>query len=69
MFSNELNPIIFQVNLTTNSKADIFWIHWLREYLPSLINRRKWSKDEPNIEKSELVAINENDFPRGVWYR
>lgn len=47
--------------------ADLFWRRWLKEYLPTLINRTKWNKNEPNIQMGEIVVINENNVPRGMW--
>ena len=44
-----------------------FWKRWLREYLPALTERRKWTKDVPNIAEGNLVLIVDENQPRGRW--
>ena len=44
-----------------------FWKRWLREYLPDLTERRKWTKDVPNVAEGNLVLIVDENQPRGRW--
>ena len=44
-----------------------FWHRWLKEYVPHLKERRKWSKDRPNIKVGDLVLVIEPNTPRGQW--
>ena len=39
------------------SYADAFWKRWLREYLPSLIPRQKWTDDDDPIKIDDIVLI------------
>ena len=44
--------------------ADLFWTRWLREYLPSLQNRQKWSKPRRNLQEGDVVLIADDSAPR-----
>ena len=44
-----------------------FWSRWLREYLPSLTVRQKWTKEEIPLKQSDVVLISEDNIPRGKW--
>ena len=47
--------------------ADAFWKRWLREYLPTLLPRKKWFDFDIPLEKNDLVLILDNDAPRNSW--
>jgi len=47
--------------------TDHFWKRWLREYLPSLTERRKWTRDVPNLCEGDIVLIADENQPRGRW--
>ena len=44
-----------------------FWKRWLREYLPALTERRKWTNDARNVRKGDLVLVVDENSPRGCW--
>ena len=44
-----------------------FWKRWLKEYVPHLTERRKWTTDRRNVEVGDLVLIIEPNTPRGQW--
>ena len=44
-----------------------FWKRWLREYLPSLTERRKWRRNVPNLVIGDLVLVVDENSPRGSW--
>jgi Family of unknown function (DUF5641) len=44
-----------------------FWHRWLKEYVPHLTERRKWSTDRPNVKVGDLVLVIEPNTPRGQW--
>ena len=44
-----------------------FWSRWLREYLPSLTVRQKWTKEEIPLKQGDVVLISEDNIPRGKW--
>ena len=46
--------------------ADIFWHRWVREYLPNLQQRQRWSKPVRNIVAGDVVVI-ADDLPRNQW--
>ena len=37
--------------------VQLFWERWLREYAPTLIERRKWAINDRNLESGDVVAI------------
>ena len=47
--------------------ADAFWRRWLREFLPSLISRKKWHENETPLKEGDLVLILDNDVQRNQW--
>ena len=47
--------------------ADIFWNRWLREYLPTLQARQKWTTHKRNLKAGDLVLIVDEKVPRGMW--
>ena len=47
--------------------ANKFWNRWLKEYLPLLTKRNKWTEEVRNLEKEDLVMIVELNVSRGMW--
>ena len=43
------------------------WKRWLKEYVPNLLQRRKWTTQARNLQKDDLVLVVDPDSPRGVW--
>ena len=43
------------------------WRRWLKEYLPTLITRKKWNKDSRNVSVDDVVLLMAEDAPRGFW--
>jgi len=44
-----------------------FWKRWLREYLPALTERRKWTNNARNVREGDLVLVVDENSPRGCW--
>ena len=44
-----------------------FWRRWIREYLPSLQARQKWTEKSRNLRVGEMVLIADPSVPRGSW--
>ena len=44
-----------------------FWSRWLREYLPGLTVRQKWTREEIPLKENDVVLISEDNRPRGKW--
>lgn len=53
--------------LQVQSFADAGWRRWLREYLPTLISRAKWQKDESPLKVGDLVLILDSNSERNQW--
>ena len=48
--------------------ADVFWLRWRRESLPTLQPRRKWQNTTRNVQKGDLVILHCKDAPRNDWH-
>ena len=49
--------------------ADAFWKRWLREHLPTIMPRKKWTKDEEPLQVGDLVLIADLQAPRNYWHK
>ncbi|XP_046863163.1 uncharacterized protein LOC124456899 [Xenia sp. Carnegie-2017] len=47
--------------------ANVFWRRWLKEYLPTLMERKKWYTPRRNLKKGDLVLVADENYPRGQW--
>ncbi|XP_072164399.1 uncharacterized protein [Diadema setosum] len=47
--------------------ADQFWKRWVKEYLPLLQQRQKWTKSKRNFMQDDLVLVADDCAPRGQW--
>ena len=47
--------------------ANLFWLRWAREYLPNLLERKKWNTLRRSLEVAYLVLLADKSFPRGKW--
>ena len=45
----------------------LFWSRWVKEYMPSLQTRGKWTKEMRNMQPGDLVTVNEPNISRGKW--
>ena len=73
--SSSLPPGVFDKNDLCCKKSwrqaqylsNLFWRRWLREYLPTLLERKKWYKPKRNLKKGDLVLMADENYPRGQW--
>ena len=47
--------------------ASQFWLRFVREFLPTLQSRQKWSHESKNLEEGDVVLLVDKDAPRGQW--
>ncbi|XP_045026644.1 uncharacterized protein LOC123470452 [Daphnia magna] len=47
--------------------VDRLWSRWLREYLPTLTTRNKWTRSRNNLEVNDMVLMVDPKSPRGHW--
>ena len=47
--------------------ADLFWIRWTKEYLPTLQCRSKWTDVSANLHVGDLVLLREDGTTRYQW--
>ena len=47
--------------------TDQFWRRWMKEIVPSLTEREKWYRDQPNLEIGDIVVMINPTTPRGAW--
>ena len=48
--------------------ANLFWKRWVKEYLPILQKRQKWTKLNPNFTVGDVVIIADDNLPRNAWH-
>ena len=51
----------------THVLTDHLWQRWRKEYLHTLVHRRKWQADRKDLAVGDLVLLAESDTPRGHW--
>jgi hypothetical protein len=44
-----------------------FWRRWLREFLPAVNSRKKWTEEKKDIEVGNIVICIDPTLPRGTW--
>ena len=44
-----------------------FWTRWVREWLPALAQRRKWTVQRGNLKVGDVVLVQGENAPRGRW--
>ncbi|XP_043482815.1 uncharacterized protein LOC122511551 [Leptopilina heterotoma] len=49
--------------------SEEYWKRWIREYLPTMISRKKWQEDSHPIKTGEVVVITDRRFPRNTWLK
>ena len=47
--------------------ADHLWSRWKKEYLQTLIHRRKWQTEVRNLDVGDVVLMVKSGTPRGHW--
>ena len=47
--------------------ADVFWKRWVKEYLPTLQERSKWTTRMRNLQIGDIVIIVDEKLPRCSW--
>ena len=44
-----------------------FWQRWLREWLPALAARKKWTEERQDVKVEDVVLVVSSDTSRGNW--
>ena len=44
-----------------------FWRRWLQEWISSLSARKKWRRDQVDLEVGDVVIVMSPDTPKGKW--
>ena len=52
---------------SVQAAANMFWNRWIKEYLPTLQIRPKWTRKSRNMLKGDLVIVETNNTPRSHW--
>lgn len=50
-----------------NQMTQHFWRRWHKEYLSSLQQRYKWTKNSPNVQIGQLVLLKDELLPPAKW--
>ncbi|XP_036374570.1 uncharacterized protein LOC118770907 [Megalops cyprinoides] len=51
----------------TQVLADQFWSYFIKNYLPSLQRRQKWTNDTDDLTPGTVVMIMDHQLPRALW--
>ena len=51
----------------TQALIDLFWIRWLKEYLPGLIPMQKWADQQSMLQSGDIVYVTDMLTERGSW--
>lgn len=49
--------------------ADMYWQRWVKEYLPELLPRSKWNREQTPLQVGDLVLVVDPGAPRNVWLK
>lgn len=47
--------------------ADLFWRRWIDEFVPTMMERRKWIVNDHNLCADDVVAVLDRKNSRGQW--
>ena len=47
--------------------ANVFWSRWIKEYLPMLQRRQKWTRPARNLTVNDVVLVHDKGLPRNTW--
>lgn len=47
--------------------ANVFWSRWVKEFLPTLQVRQKWTKEETEIQIGDVVLVKDENLARNSW--
>ena len=51
----------------TQSVVDAFWRRWTREVFPNLVIQPKWHTESRNLQKGDIVLVQDSNLVRGQW--
>ena len=49
------------------SLSNIYWKRFIKEYIPSLNVRKKWTKVQRNVKVNDIVLLYYSNTPRPYW--
>ena len=47
--------------------ANVYWSCWIKEYLPTLQHRQKWTRPVRNLTVNDVVVVDDKGLPRNTW--
>ena len=49
--------------------VEMFWRRYIREYIPMLQKRVKWTKEKRSLREGDLVMMMDENAPRKQWHK
>ena len=53
--------------IRVQARVNAFWLHWKRDYITLLHQRKKWLNTERDLQVDDLVIMVEDNVHRGDW--
>lgn len=60
--SNDKDLIVLSDWRAIQKLADMFWKRWMDEYIPSILNAKKWMNECKNLFENDIVIIVESNL-------
>ena len=64
---NERDQLNETMATVPSARVNFFWKRFAKEYIPSLIEGKKWEEKRKNLKEADVVFVAEPDQPRGIW--
>ena len=63
---NERDQLNETMAIVPSALVNFFWKRFAKEYIPSLIERKKWKEKRKNLKEADVALVVEPNQPRGI---
>ena len=64
---NERDQLNETMAIVPSALVNFLWKRFAKEYIPSLIERKKWKEKRKNLKEADVALVVEPNQPRGIW--
>ena len=65
--TDEININLLSKWRAAQKLSDYFWKRWLSEYVPFLVQRKKWHAEKTPLKEGDIVVVVDPEGPRNIW--